>query len=639
MEDLMRTTILFGAAALAAAGLLGCDDDATTTATQGPSGTAGSGAIGGDGGAGAAGGQGGEGAMGGGGGVPGCQDPPATSNARKVDLLVMIDNSRGMRDKQVVLADGIDELLGVFVNPRCLDADGAPVANQPATSADPCPPGSQREHDAVVDLQVGIITSSIGGHGSDACDNTVFPTENDHAHLVSRADPSGSTQLPTWDDKGFLAWDPNQALAPPGSCSPQALASDLDKMIDGVGEVGCGFEAPLESWYRFLVEPDPYDSIDVQNGLAVLVGTDQILVAQRAAFVRPDSVLVVVMLTEENDCSTRDGGQFYLSNQIFAPSTAEPFHLPKPRAACAVDPNDPCCRSCGQPAGLGCDTSQDDCSAPLSASEDALTLRCFDQKRRFGVDFLWPVDRYVDGLTSTVVADRHGNLVQNPLFAQGRSPSDVYLAGIIGVPWQDIARRDSSGAPDLVAGLDADGDAVGGMQSASELVANGVWDLILGNPAAYVPPDDPLMVESIAPRTGQNPVTGDALAPPGAGLLANPINGHEYSIPDNDDLQYACIFELPQPRDCTTTMDACECKSPSNDNPLCQAANGQFGTTQYYAKAYPGRRQLQLLEAVGNQAIVGSICPAPVADPASSARGYRPTFAALAEAVRASLAP
>ena len=29
-------------------------------------------------------------------------------------------------------------------------------------------------------------------------------------------------------------------------------------------------------------------------------------------------------------------------------------------------------------------------------------LRCFDQKRRFGIDFLYPVDRYVAGTTSMV---------------------------------------------------------------------------------------------------------------------------------------------------------------------------------------------------------------------------------------------
>ena len=37
--------------------------------------------------------------------------------------------------------------------------------------------------------------------------------------------------------------------------------------------------------------------------------------------------------------------------------------------------------------------------------------RCWQQKRRFGIDFLYPVDRYVDALTKTTVADREGNLV------------------------------------------------------------------------------------------------------------------------------------------------------------------------------------------------------------------------------------
>ena len=84
---------------------------------------------------------------------------------------------------------------------------------------------------------------------------------------------------------------------------------------------------------------------------------------------------------------------------------------------------------------------------------DALNLRCWDQKRRYGVDFLYSVQRYIDGLTKMQVPNRRGDLVQNPLFSDlsctagncpsQRDPSLVFVAGIVGVPWQDTATEET----------------------------------------------------------------------------------------------------------------------------------------------------------------------------------------------------
>jgi hypothetical protein len=209
------------------------------------------------------------------------------------------------------------------------------------------------------------------------------------------------------------------------------------------------------------------------------------------------------------------------------------------------------------------------------------------------------------------------------------------VAAIVGVPWQDIARRDANAQPDLLAGLNADGHAVGGFQNAAELAANGTWDVIVGEPDNYVAATDPLMVESVDPRSGVNPITGDALAPPGAGYLANPINGHEWTISQRDDLQYACIFELQQPLDCSNAPPppGCPCYSPG-DNPACQAANGQYGQTQIMGKAYPGLRELQLVEALGNRGAVGSVCAAQTDTPTQADFGYGPSVAAIVEMLR-----
>ena len=100
------------------------------------------------------------------------------------------------------------------------------------------------------------------------------------------------------------------------------------------------------------------------------------------------------------------------------------------------------------------------------------------------------------------------------------------------------------------------------------------------------------------------------------------INGREYdtagAYQTRDELQYACIFPLPEPRDCASVPieGVCECFEGDFDRPLCEQIPGVGppGTTQYWGKAYPGARQLQVLKAVGASSVVTSICPRNVSD-------------------------
>ena len=602
--------------------------------------------------------------------APGCLDRPVEtveprttttiverltqSSVDKIDLLLVIDNSRSMADKQQILGLAVPDLVNELINPRCIDeATGDPAGQQPSNALEDCPvAGSKREFDPILDIHIGILTSSIGGHGADACEATAIPSENDRGRLINRSG-TGMMDPPvaTHNDMGYLLWDPEGVQG--GEQDQANLIANVSSLVSGAGEVGCGYEATLESWYRFLVDPDPYETISLEGDKAVLNGTDNVLLTQRREFLRPDSLLAVIMLSDENDCSIRDGGQFYFAAQIYQPGTNNPYHLPRPRAACGTDPGDECCRSCGQDPAGGCSDAQDDCSSPLSNMEDNINLRCFDQKRRFGIDFLWPTTRYVEAVTQSQIADRYGNVVQNPLFTDldpgdensaVRDPGLVFVAGIVGVSWQDIARRLEDGTPDLLNGLDVEDNPEGGFQSGVELASNGTWDVILGDPSCYHTdggclPQDPLMIESVDPRMGTNPVTGDATQPPGSGFLANPINGHEYTIGGRDDLQYACIFPLGTPRDCTdSSQTACDCVDANNDNPLCQdPMTGAFGQTQHYAKAYPGVRELEVLKNVGTQGIVGSICPAQQTDQMLSNFGYRPAVKAIVDRLKQAL--
>ncbi|HVY47080.1 MAG TPA: hypothetical protein VHB21_14430 [Minicystis sp.] len=545
---------------------------------------------------------------------------PPIQTSDKLDVLLVVDNSDDLDLMHDVLANTVPYLMQRLAQPACVNGLGNVVA-QTASPTAPCPVGV-REFAPVTDVHVGVVTTSLGGHGADTCSPTSIqfdPEQDDAAHLVSRGLDGGT--IPTWHNAGFLLWDPGQKASPPGDSDLGTFDAKLAAIVQGVGDKGCGFEAQLESFYRFLIDPAPYQSISLENGVAVAHGTDTALLQQRADFLRPDSAVAIVVVTDENDCSTRDGGSYYLPMLSIDPGTGQAFRMPRARAECAKDPNDPCCLSCAQKAPASCPPDPTcEASPTLSDAEDPLDLRCFDQKRRFGVDFLWPTSRYVDGLTQPTVADRSGNVGANPLFSAGRAPGLVVFAAVVGVPWQDIAAYPTSLALGFRPGEEID------------------WATVIGDPEHDVAPGDPLMVPSVTPRTGTNPATGEALAPPDAGYGANAINGHERTIATMDDLEPTCIYARPSPKDCTDSQANCACVGTDIDtNPECQAPDGSYGPLQYAHRALPGIRQLEVVKGLGPRGVAGSICAAVTADTASPIYGYKPTVDGVLRALRGRL--
>jgi hypothetical protein len=347
--------------------------------------------------------------------------------------------------------------------------------------------------------------------------------------------------------------------------------------------------------------------------------------------------VLIVILSDENDCSIVDGGIAWLVAQGTDQETGLNFKMARATSTCEKNPNSPCCRSCntiepgGPPASCGPLEADPGC-LPRFHDElnDSITLRCWDQKRRFGVDFLQPIDRYVRGLTAPTVPNRSGAMVPNPLFsdltggaAPARDPSLITAAGIIGVPWQDLARNPSD-------------SAVLRYMTAAELAANDRWPVILGDPARGTPPGDPFMRESIDPRSGTNPISGDPIQPPSVAVpLANAINGHEHEAALRTDLQYACVFPLDSPQDCSANME-CDCSSINGEGNkvLCQAPDGAYGTTQYYSKAYPGLRHLDLLSRIGKSSVVASICPRNLTQPERDDYAYGPAVQAVVDRMK-----
>jgi hypothetical protein len=667
-------------------------------------------------------------------------DQVRVSSVDKIDLLFMVDNSASMADKQKVLAKAVPDLVNRLINPACVktEADGKvtrlPKDQQPAAPSDPCPAGASREFSAIKDIHIGVVSSSLGGHGSDYCsgprvdggpsapnqDRVNNHTQNDRGRLITRGSrgDSESVQFPTvptyvngaGQETGFFNWDPTGKATPPGESNAAVLANNFRDVILGTDQIGCGYEASLESWYRFLIDPTPPESVSPSpqgvTSSAEVTGIDETLLKQRAEFLRPDSLVAIINLSDENDCSIIDGklpakvcdepefdpsgkptgcktelkgwpagyveGNFerweaddnglvtgvpFPVNHIVAQQKlfdGTNFWMASGTPACTEDPYSPACTTCynGNNKDEDGDGKPEPCAdlnptlpTPVPAP-DAANLRCWNQKQRFGIDFLYPLKRYVAGLTETQIYDRNGYLVPNPLYddlplkaglvsrgkAEPRNNQLVFYASIVGVPWQDIA-RDPKNLKTGYKPAQATADE-GGID----------WDLVLGNPFAVSKaersgPKDPLMVEQSAPRTGTHPITNEAIGESGW----NSINGHEWKT-DNADLQYACVFDLEPStvRDCSVNPVSCDCATDQG-NPLCEKptadgkGDGVSTTTQFRAKAFPGTRFLQVAKDVGNGAVVASICAPNLKNESSDDFGYRPAVASIVDRLKTQL--
>ncbi len=497
------------------------------------------------------------------------------SRVDKLDLLIVVDNSSSMADKQAELARQLPEILGELIDPE------------------PDPATGRRARFS--DVHVGVITSSLGSHGTSACSVALSnPTSDDRGHLLPRANECATAVAAT-----PLSW----AFRPGADQAAEALqlGAVTSCVIASAGEKGCGYEETWEALYHFLVDPAPYAKAeatcsfgtggdDCENKI-VVGGLDTELLAQRKAFLRHDSMLEVIVLSDENDASLRPAGLNWL------PWAHAAGTMPRGFSSCANVPDDFEPESPADFAKLhddykcwSCFERPDDpsCSLPwagdpLNNDVDGRSLRAMQQTKRFGYNFLWGRQRYVDAFTKGQVVGSDNKLAPNPIFAGGFRTSDlIVVATIVGVSPRLVANSD--GTPKDLSSSD--------------------WDLIAGP----IGKRDLHMIESIKPRDGLARFAGDR--------SVDPVNGGDRDIVDGDDLQDACIERR------TSTAPTVDCVGPDahQKNPLCGASN-----TQPFFKAYPGLRHLRIARDLGISGYVASICGG----------SYRPAIRGLTEKLNA----
>jgi len=188
---------------------------------------------------------------------------PGCVVALPVDLLWVIDNSNSMQEEQNNLALNFATLIDVLTSPPDDDGDGTP------------------DRPPLEDLRVGVVSTDVGtgaDMGVQNCD-----ADGDDGALVStsRATDAACSGVTTGDDPwlDFRAGDDADAFAEQFAC------------IARLGVRGCGLEQQLESAYRAL-------------------GDRSVAPGPNSGFVRDESLVAVIYVTDEDDCSASDTSIF-----------------------------------------------------------------------------------------------------------------------------------------------------------------------------------------------------------------------------------------------------------------------------------------------------------------------------------------
>ncbi len=163
----------------------------------------------------------------------------------EVDILLVIDNSSTMAEEQVRLIDGLNGLLR-RISSGAIERD----------------------------VHVGVVTTDMGAGESfvPTCEVT-----GDDGVLQSRSGCRNAFALVNRDM--------------PGGVEEAACLADV-----GLG--GCAFEQPLDAMLKALMP--------ARHPVRFFDGTAGHGEGENAPFLREDSLLVVVLLTDEDDCSAQD---------------------------------------------------------------------------------------------------------------------------------------------------------------------------------------------------------------------------------------------------------------------------------------------------------------------------------------------
>jgi hypothetical protein len=209
-----------------------------------------------------------------------------------LDLLVVVDNSNSMAEEQAMLRA---ELPGLFRALATGDLDGDGTQDLASFES----------------VRVGVVTTDLGaGPGivptctGPATDDAVLRTNTDDPTLMGC--PAGGFASP------FAAYDGATPAALPDFVQHVACTSAA-----GVG--GCGFERPLEA-ARFALSPTAPTSWTAPGYASPMLadGRSPNGDGANAGFLRDGSLLAVLFVTDEDDCSATETSLYDIEDARFA---------------------------------------------------------------------------------------------------------------------------------------------------------------------------------------------------------------------------------------------------------------------------------------------------------------------------------
>ncbi len=209
--------------------------------------------------------------------------PQPCRTALPVDMLWVIDNSNSMAEEQASLAANFPALIETLTHPPDADDDGEP------------------DYPPLTDLRVGIVSTDMGV--GDTAGVIGCPSgSGDDGVMISRSRAGGACASVGTEGPPWLQFD---------GTNGDAFEADF-ACLSALGTNGCGLEQQLEA------------SLAALTRHAAPGGPHE-------GFLRPDSLVAVVYVTDEDDCSAAD-------DAIFDPSPAAADRLGHLRVRCALHP-------------------------------------------------------------------------------------------------------------------------------------------------------------------------------------------------------------------------------------------------------------------------------------------------------------
>jgi hypothetical protein len=186
----------------------------------------------------------------------------ALERIEEVDILLVIDSSGSIEGESEALKAQLPRMLNAIVTGSDQDTSFPPASSV---------------HVAVATSDMGLV----GIQGIEKCEGA-----GDDGIFLQ---PGVAGVTCDVDYPGFLAYD--------GAAAAIATV-DTVSCVPLTGTDGCGFEQPLEAGLKALW-PASNDAITFHGGPGHGEGAN-------AGFLRPNSLLVVVVVTDEDDCSAAD---------------------------------------------------------------------------------------------------------------------------------------------------------------------------------------------------------------------------------------------------------------------------------------------------------------------------------------------